>query len=219
MSRCLFSHKKCPYKERALFVNNVSRIQYIKLVQYVLCQFNGEFRGGITPTTNHQYIYDYAKGFCCGTSENCEQFVNRCIYEIYGYKIPNLLDGNFGSNDRVMMKVINSEADLNQLLPGSTLFTISLSNKLAELISCPEVSISFLRSIKPTGAIFSHVFFYLGKLKPSQDIYIGGLNHASLYLPCGVAKFNTMFKFEKGILSYIAPQNANQYKLLATIFV
>lgn len=217
MANCIYTNRICPFHPtRCLFYNNVSRFLDIKLVQYVLSQYNGEFRGQISIGANQQYINDYLEMYCGGLYENCEGFVVRCIREIWGINITgNILNADFTGSNINELKVMRTLNDLQLLQRGSLLFTLDTASNPIRIIP-DTVTPSLLKDMVSGDAKFSHVFFHLGILQPSGQMYIGGSNHASTYMRWGVAKFNDMFNLANSVLTYRHPLNhGSRYLLLA----
>ena len=223
MDNCIYVNKPCPFQPtRCLFYNNVSAFHHIKLVQYVLSQYNGEFRGQISIGLNCQNVDDYSDMYCGRSGENCADFVIRCVREIYGINFTGtILDADFTGSNINKLKVIRNVNDLRQLQRGSLLFTIdTVLNHFPDIAN--EVTPTDIRDIFRQGnqgnqenKMFSHVFFYLGILQPSGQMYIGGRNHASI-MHSGVAKFDDMFNLTNSVLTYKQPRNqGSRYLLLA----
>lgn len=127
----------------------------------------------------------------------------------------NILNADFTGSNINELKVMRTLNDLQPLQRGSLLFTLNTAIDPIRIIP-DTVTPSLLKDMVAGDAKFSHVFFYLGILQPSGQMYIGGSNHASRYMPFGVAKFNDMFNLANSVLTYKYPSNpGSRYLLLA----
>lgn len=229
MANCIFCNKVC--NKRPIFGQN--EVEYFlnkKLVQYVLCIFNGPFRenaGRIAPVSNLD-INDYINMSCWNQGDSCGVFVRNCIKDIYNIDIGNPQRGEFKNFQIQNIKIIRSRGELEHLRTGSVLLTLQENVGNPDLIQYlqhrGEISREDIKTYTDIedvpghaqSVLFSHVFFYLGQLYPTRSLYIGGRNHASHYMPFGVAKFDDMFNLTDSVLTYKQPSNSgSSYLLLA----